>query len=259
MINTRAMKRLFSLLLSAIRQNEPVLLVGETGCGKTSVCEMYSVLVDRQLSILNCQQNTETADFLGSNRPVRNRAQQAAERQQAREAAIACLEQCSEATVPQDASVQDLISRMELLEQSQVEENAWLEVQDVLKRLGETCDESSVPFAWVDGPLTRSAKSGNLFLIDEISLADDSVLERINSVLEIDRTLMLSEKHGGGDEQIVAHADFKIMATMNPGGDYGKARIITCFEKSIYRNLGAVGYRKRRFTVCNIRQFGSRQ
>src|SRR5690242_19816415 len=45
--------------------------VGETGTGKTTVCQLYSVLLARKLCILNCHQNTETADFLGGLRPVR--------------------------------------------------------------------------------------------------------------------------------------------------------------------------------------------
>ena len=36
--------------------------------------------------------------------------------------------------------------------------------------------------------------NGGVFLIDEISLADDSVLERLNSVLETERTLTVPEK-----------------------------------------------------------------
>lgn len=39
--------------------------------------------------------------------------------------------------------------------------------------------------------------NGGLFLIDEISLAEDSVLERLNSVLENEKTLLLPEKCGG--------------------------------------------------------------
>jgi midasin (ATPase involved in ribosome maturation) len=38
-------------------------------------------------------------------------------------------------------------------------------------------------FEWVDGPLIESMHKGDLFLADEISLADDSVLERLNSLL----------------------------------------------------------------------------
>eukprot|EP00961_Rhodomonas_salina_P272524 3682716-Rhodomonas_salina.1 len=37
---------------------------------------------------------------------------------------------------------------------------------------------------WYDGPLVTAMKNGDLILIDEISLTEDSVLERLNSVLE---------------------------------------------------------------------------
>lgn len=71
-----------------------------------------------------------------------------------------------------------------------------------------------------------------MFLIDEISLADDSVLERLNSVLESDRMLVLSEKgevnRGKGKmavDILKAHEDFRLIATMNPGGDFGKKEV----------------------------------
>ena len=74
-------------------------------------------------------------------------------------------------------------------------------------------------------------QEGDSFLVDEISLADDSVLERLNSVLEPERTLVLAEKGGsqsgseGNIEIIVADPKFKLMATMNPGGDFGKKEV----------------------------------
>jgi midasin (ATPase involved in ribosome maturation) len=43
--------------------------------------------------------------------------------------------------------------------------------------------ESARLFEWVDGPLIEAMQKGDLFLADEISLADDSVLERLNSLL----------------------------------------------------------------------------
>jgi len=45
-------------------------------------------------------------------------------------------------------------------------------------------------FVWQDGPLVEAMRDGDLFLVDEISLADDSVLERLNSVLEPERMLV---------------------------------------------------------------------
>ena len=59
-------------------------------------------------------------------------------------------------------------------------------------------------FEWVDGPLVTSMRSGNLLLLDEMSLAEDAVLERLNSVLEPSRTLTLAEK-GGDDEPAVSY------------------------------------------------------
>lgn len=42
-------------------------------------------------------------------------------------------------------------------------------------------------------------------LIDEISLASDSVLEWLNSVFERERTLVIAEKASETVEKIVAH------------------------------------------------------
>ncbi|KAJ1672522.1 AAA ATPase midasin, partial [Spiromyces aspiralis] len=80
-------------------------------------------------------------------------------------------------------------------------------------------------FEWRDGPLVQAMKSGDLFLLDEISLADDSVLERLNSILETSRSLMLAEDASGNGESIVAAPNFEFLATMNPGGDYGKREL----------------------------------
>jgi len=59
-------------------------------------------------------------------------------------------------------------------------------------------------FEWHDGILVKAMQSGGLLLIDEISLANDSVLERLNSVFEADRMLMLSEKSSTEAIKIVA-------------------------------------------------------
>ena len=38
-------------------------------------------------------------------------------------------------------------------------------------------------FQWSDGPVVKAMRQGSFVVLDEISLADDSVLERLNSVL----------------------------------------------------------------------------
>ncbi|XP_060072903.1 midasin-like [Ylistrum balloti] len=166
---TYNMKRLAVLIGQAIQFNEPVLLVGETGCGKTTVCQLYAALKKTKLRNINCHLHTESADFLGGLRPCRSHDQNKAE------------------------------GELKL-------------------------------FEWVDGPLVLAMREGSMFLVDEISLADDSVLERLNSVLEPERTLLLAEKGGGNSHHdqvhsVVAKMGFQIFATMNPGGDFGKKEL----------------------------------
>ena len=166
---TPAARRLFALVESCLEHKEPALLVGETGCGKTSVCQLLALLRGQRLRVLNCHQHTETGDFLGGFRPARA-----------------------------------------------VRRNARDDSDD---------PGTDVPFAWEDGPLVRAMRDGDILLVDELSLAEDSVLERLNSVLESGRALTLPEKGGSEVEELVAHPDFRILATMNPGGDFGKKEL----------------------------------
>ncbi|XXQ38124.1 Midasin [Plasmodiophora brassicae] len=97
--------------------------------------------------------------------------------------------------------------------------DAWYDrvVGDLVRRGG-------AMFEWVDGPLVVAMRRGDMILIDEISLAEDAVVERLNSVLERGRSILLAEK-SGDEERVVAHPAFRVVATMNPGGDFGKKEL----------------------------------
>ena len=168
---TKSAVRLAILMLHSLKFKEPVLLVGETGCGKTSIVSMVAKLLNIAIKTVNCHLNSETSDFLGCLRPTR------------------------------------------------VKDNS----------------ENKIPFEWVDGPLVEIMKCGGILLVDEISLADDSVLERMNSVLEPSRSLTLVEGGAANWEEISeessrwykikAHENFQFISTMNPGGDFGKKEL----------------------------------
>ncbi|KAG5644766.1 hypothetical protein DXG03_007674 [Asterophora parasitica] len=217
---TGAMQRLFTLVSRALRFNEPVLLVGETGAGKTSVCQVFADATAQRLHGLNCHQNTETADLIGGLRPLRNRTAREAEifkeiLNSFHRIGLADVTQSFEGLA---AALKDLLKSDSLSSEHrshfQALQNKLLQLQAI--------------FEWHDGPLIEAMQNGDVFLLDEISLADDSVLERLNSVLEPDRSIVLAEK-GGGDElahpAIRAVPNFKLVATMNPGGDYGKKEL----------------------------------
>ncbi|PIC35238.1 hypothetical protein B9Z55_014659 [Caenorhabditis nigoni] len=147
---TLGMRRMLVLTEQAWLRNEAVLMVGETGGGKTTLSE----LVGRgKLRSINCHEKTETADLLGRLRPKHDGG-----------------------------------------------------------------------FEWSDGVVISAMREGAPLLVDEISLAEDSVLERLNPLFEEDRALLLSDA-GTESEVVQSQAGFQIIATMNPGGDYGKKEL----------------------------------
>lgn len=166
------MRRMAVLAAKAIEFQEPVLLVGPTGCGKTTICQtLANNMANTKLHILNCHMHTEGADFLGGLRPFRENEHNFGE----------------------------------------TEENV-------------TCKQL---FEWANGPLVIAMLEGTYFLADEISLAEDSVLERLNCILEPDRTVVLAEKSDVDSKKFIikAHENFQFFATMNPGGDFGKKEL----------------------------------
>lgn len=211
---TNAMRRLYTLVSQALRNNEPILLVGETGCGKTTICQLLAESLDKELHIVNAHQNTETGDLIGSQRPVRNRGAIAETLKQSLVEAFESLEQSPH------GSIDDLLARYHALPADDKSR-----VPDVVQEKVLANEiRSKALFEWSDGSLVHAMKEAHFFLLDEISLADDSVLERLNSVLEPGRSLLLAEK--GTDNSFVRAADgFQFFATMNPGGDFGKKEL----------------------------------
>ena len=69
---TRSAIRMAVITLHSLRFREPVLLVGETGCGKTQICQTLARVLSRALVSINCHLNTESSDFLGGLRPNRS-------------------------------------------------------------------------------------------------------------------------------------------------------------------------------------------
>lgn len=66
------MRRLGVLTAKALEFKEPVLLVGETGGGKTTVCQLIAEMNGQSLVSINCHMHTESSDFIGGLRPVRD-------------------------------------------------------------------------------------------------------------------------------------------------------------------------------------------
>ena len=169
---TAKMVRMAILVSNALENKEPVLLVGDTGCGKTTICQLLAQSIDQNLFTVNCNMNSDASDFIGSLRPVRNH---------------------ESSDIDTDESLESMAASL---------------------------------FKWQDGPVTQAAKTGGILLLDEISLADDSVLERLNSLFEEKRTLLIAENTQDNKIDVIdVHDEFRVVATMNPSGDYGKKEL----------------------------------
>ncbi|ORM41180.1 Midasin [Babesia sp. Xinjiang] len=243
--------RLLALLLTALENREPVLLVGETGIGKTTICQLLAKLQNRRLNILNLSKNSEASDFIGSFRPIRGLKSFHANmttlieyfEDDPRYTELVDYMRESMALTLAQIDRKHMLEILGLVSQS-LEGDMDADVDDIVARdakrqkmktvsrdqIGTIINNmvrsfSNVLFEWVDGPLTSSMEHGDWFLADEISLAEDAVLEKMNSVLECESTLTIPEAGGSTLRVLRGHADFRFLATMNPAGDHGKREL----------------------------------
>ena len=70
-------------------------------------------------------------------------------------------------------------------------------------------------FEWLDGPLIRAMRQGEWLLLDNANLCGPSVLDRLNSLCELNGSLVLTEK-GIDQETILPHPDFRLIMTVDP-------------------------------------------
>jgi MoxR-like ATPase len=221
---------------------------------------------DARLHVLNCHATTETSDLLGNLRPVRGR--QALENAlyddvMKLKKISAALTDSGRVPGPGSSldagtttkSASSLFAEAKYLlssfgedainsthdrkrqkvssggaspTQQNIENELFAELNTVYDTILQNYQKLQSIFEWSDGPLVEAMKRGDTFLLDEISLAEDAVIERLNSVLEPSRSLVLAEKTTSDSEDsrvIIADESFQLFATMNPGGDFGKREL----------------------------------
>jgi midasin len=89
---------------------------------------------------------------------------------------------------------------------------AWADVLVRCQRLSKSLNsrKSALPFAYVEGIVSKAAKNGHWLLIDEINLASSECLDAIIHVF---------------DGSIQRHPNFRLFACMNPATDTGKKKL----------------------------------
>ncbi|PWA50837.1 AAA+ ATPase domain-containing protein [Artemisia annua] len=128
----------------------------------------FRLALGSKLHILNCHQYTETSDFLGEilscSRKIR--------------ISFGLPRLCENNCCSQKLSNTSLMILDGQVVHHDVTTNEVDSAEEIIKGLSVLHQKWCTIFNWQDGPLVQAMKNGDLFLVDEISLADDSVLER---------------------------------------------------------------------------------
>ncbi|GBM39504.1 Midasin [Araneus ventricosus] len=99
-------------------------------------------------------------------------------------------------------------------------------LNDLCNKINKDSTSTGGQFEWVDSILIDAAIRGHWLLIDDANFCSPSVLDRLNSLLEPNGVLTVSEQGVVGKElrTIAPHPDFRIFLTMNPrNGEISRA------------------------------------
>ena len=240
----------------AVSQSEPLLLVGETGVGKTAAIQELAHIVGKKLVSINMSQQTEGNDLLGGFKPVepitvafqledefdtlfeksfslkRNekflKAVKRARRGQKWSALAKHYRDAVKMAHIKFSHSFSNLSESSLRKRLKKDANeaglitAWdqfaAKVDLFAQHIGRK--QRAFTFTFVEGILIRAIKRGDWVLLDEVNLAPPDTLDVLNSLLKEEGSVTISER--GDLHPIKAHQDFRLFANMNPSTDVGK-------------------------------------
>ena len=175
------------LLAVAWKRARPALIEGTTSAGKTAAVRYLAYKTGTPYRRINLSHGTDVADLLGRYVGGERRYE------------LAQLQALSPATLTRLAADCDLDPQVADLAAA------------IFKRQMEP--------HWVDGPVIKALKRGDVLLLDEINLAPAAVVERLNSLFDDDGNIVLVEHR---NEVVRPQRDFRLFATMNPSHYSGR-------------------------------------
>ncbi|AGX87752.1 AAA family ATPase [Candidatus Symbiobacter mobilis] len=96
---------------------------------------------------------------------------------------------------------------------------------DTGELIGRYVPAESGGWRWEDGAVPKAMRQGYWLLMDEVNLAEPQVLERLNPIMERSPSLLMSEHDGSLLAGEDVHADFRVLATMNPAEFAGRSTL----------------------------------
>lgn len=199
-------------IATAVEMREPCLLEGETSTSKTSSIEYLAAVTNHERARINLNGQTDTSELIGKYVP--NDGQLLIE--------FAEVLKKPELLTPQSLEIIQRANSeghgLSMIESQKIAQNEGLKIPD---------------WRWQDGIIPDAMKNGYWVILDEINLAEAQILERLNSVLEKNPSLVVSENGGmkiGENGQFPVHPNFRMFATMNPAEYTGRAPMSPAYK-----------------------------
>ncbi len=205
-------------IATGVELREPVLLEGETSTSKTSSIEYLAMMTNNEVARFNLNGQTDTSELIGKFIPNDGQLQIAFEE---------LLRSSDNLSQKSQAIIKEAKNEsrgLTLIESQQIAQAENLKVPD---------------WRWQDGIDVQAKKKGQWLILDEINLAEAQILERINSQLEKNPSITLTENGGIVIKDLNEHEmelyregklpgveplspNFRIFATMNPAEYAGR-------------------------------------
>ncbi|CAH2010078.1 unnamed protein product [Acanthoscelides obtectus] len=218
---TRPSAVLLERIMCCVSLREPVLLVGETGTGKTSCVQFLAHTLGKRLIVINMNQQSDSADLLGGFKPVDLKYVIAPVRREFEAVfsdyfkvepnrkylanialcfnnqrwgdLLKLINKSYEAALSRlTKSIQDFEANkvQDHEKRKQYEKNKtflerWQCLGEKLHKLGvQLKQKSALAFAFIEGSLVKAVENGYWVLLDEINLANAETLECLSGLLE---------------------------------------------------------------------------
>ncbi|KAK6432457.1 AAA ATPase midasin, partial [Oleoguttula sp. CCFEE 5521] len=247
--------RTLERVAAAVSNREPLLLVGETGVGKTTAVQHLAQQLGKKLVPFNLSQQTEAGDLLGGFKPVNARSlmiplhddfstlfassfsatknrdftQLLSKAMSRGQWKVVCklwrqaLQMVEKQRVSSAARPDETARKRRKTDARQIDFQAWAlfadKALDIEHRL--EAGQEDFAFSFVEGNIVKAVRDGDWVLLDEINLASSDTLDALADLLDSGApSLLLTE--AGDVESVKAHPSFRLFAAMNPATDVGK-------------------------------------
>lgn len=223
----------YEAALTCIAENWLVIVTGQEKSGKTSFARSLASLAGESLQELSLSNSSDTSDLIGSFEQLDNGYKIDMLCRLLHRHIMTIDARISTGNMTRFMSLSKLRvdfrnasnsrSMMDLLGVARVAVNILEEIgyqKDARALTGyltafEQQETQGVSFGWVDGPLVEAMKHGDWLLLDNANLCSPSVLDRLNSLCELNGSLTLTEK-GLDQRPLVPHPKFRLIMTVNP-------------------------------------------